>query len=68
MNTKLNESLATLEALIDKYTLPQIVAQLADICREKSQHLRENWQDEKSAKVWDKNATKLEKCYPLLYS
>lgn len=57
-----------LEKLIDRFTLPQIVAHLANICREKAQHIRENWQDERTAKVWDKNAKQLENVTGKLYS
>lgn len=65
---QLNETSARLEGFIDRFTLPQVVELLATICREKSQHLRENWQDDKTAKIWDKNASKLEKLSGLLYS
>ena len=45
-----------LEELIDKHGLRAITEELALICYEKSQHLRENWQDETAAKKWDKDA------------
>lgn len=49
-----------LEAEVDTTTLAQVVSTLADVCREKADHIRHNWQDEKLAKVWDMAATKLE--------
>jgi len=57
-----------LEQLIDSFTLPQIVDKLAEICREKASHLRENWQDEKAARLWDKNSEYLDKLTGKLYS
>jgi hypothetical protein len=57
-----------LEQAIDTIGLPQVLEHLANICYGKAEHLRENWQDEKSAKLWDKNANQLEKLSPKLYS
>ena len=45
-----------LEELIDKHGLRSITEELAMICYEKAQHIRENWQDDKLAKTWDKDA------------
>ena len=49
-----------LEAEVDRTSVSQVVQTLADVCREKAQHIRENWQDEGLAKVWDRVATRLE--------
>ena len=57
-----------LELAIDKVGLPQVLEHLANICHGKAEHLRENWQDAKAAKLWDKNAAYLEKLSPKLYS
>lgn len=56
------------ERLMDEMTLPQMVELMSEICYEKASHLRENWQDEKAAKLWEKNAKQLEKLAPKLYS
>ncbi len=69
MNQTIKESTSyQLEQLIDKFTLPQIVDQLAVICREKADHLRVNWQDNNAARLWDRNANKLEMLSGKLYS
>ena len=44
----------TLEPLIDKHGMVHVLAGLALICFEKAEHLRSNWQDDNSAKVWDR--------------
>jgi hypothetical protein len=43
-----------LEHLIDQYGLAGIMGMTADILGKKAEHLRENWQDEGSAKYVDK--------------
>lgn len=48
-----------LEALVDAESLSSIVECLGDICGEKADHLRANWQDEHTAKLWEKRMHKL---------
>jgi dihydrodipicolinate synthase/N-acetylneuraminate lyase len=43
----------TLEALIDKHGLKTVVSALSNVCGEKAEHLRSNWQDKASARVWE---------------
>jgi hypothetical protein len=45
-----------IEATVDKHGLIHVVTALELMCQEKAEHLRANWQDEQSAKVWDKAA------------
>ena len=45
-----------LEAWIDKHGLSEVVATIADLCDEKAQHIRTNWQDEQTASVWESAA------------
>lgn len=45
-----------LEALIDTYGLASVLEHIAEICHEKADHLRSNWQDARSGRVWDKDA------------
>ena len=47
-----NES-DSIEAMIDKHGLGEVISAIAVICFEKADHLRSNWQDERTAKVWD---------------
>ena len=55
------------EAMIDATTLQEVVEALAEIAFEKAAHLRENWQDERSAKVWEKAGERLNKLVPHIY-
>ena len=43
-----------LEKLVDENRLSRIIGNLEDISYEKADHLRSNWQDENTAKIWDK--------------
>jgi hypothetical protein len=45
-----------LEILIDNQGLDAVLELIGNICFEKSEHLAMNWQDEKSAKQWDRIA------------
>lgn len=50
-----------LESVIDEIGLSALLNEIAEIAREKADHLRSNWQDETSAKLWDKDADRIEK-------
>jgi hypothetical protein len=45
-----------LEALIDQYSLTDVLASLVDICYGKAEHLASDWQDETAAKSWEQDA------------
>ena len=45
-----------IEGIIDRVGLLSFVDMVGDICEEKADHIRSNWQDENLAKVWDKRA------------
>lgn len=51
---------ADLEALIDRHDLARVIDALAEVCGEKADHLRENWQDNESAEVWESARVKVE--------
>ena len=53
------EQTDALEALIDRTDLNQVLDALSAICREKAEHLRVNWQDQQSARVWREAARKI---------
>lgn len=42
-----------LEPSVDAHGLSMILDALALVCSEKADHVRENWQDEATAKVWE---------------
>lgn len=50
----------TLEKLIDTHGLQAVIVSLSQICFEKAEHTQENWQDDKLAKLWEKNAKVLD--------
>ncbi len=52
--------IGALEALVDRTTLTSVVAALADLCREKADHVRANWQDRTTAMQWESAATLLD--------
>lgn len=58
---KFNEVITELEDMLDQYGLREIVNALSQISYEKAEHLRTNWQDESTAKEWDKTAVYLER-------
>lgn len=43
----------TLESLIDSTNLQSVLMGLSEICGEKAEHIRTNWQDTQTARVWD---------------
>ena len=51
-----------LEMLLDKYGPEAIATALSEICHEKADHVRTNWQDEALARVWDRNGKEFGKC------
>lgn len=48
-----------LEDLIDRATLSQVLDALADICGDKGEHLRSNWQDTIQAREWERMGSRL---------
>ncbi|AFY46661.1 hypothetical protein Nos7524_0756 [Nostoc sp. PCC 7524] len=54
------EDMEVVEALIDKLTLAAILEMLERICHKKAENLRTHWQDEITAKLWDKAARQIE--------
>lgn len=48
-----------LEELVDGSDLSSVTIALGLLCSEKAEHLRCNWQDEITAKVWDRASNKL---------
>lgn len=44
-----------LEDLVDKQGLQHLLDRLGEICSLKASHIRENWQDEVTARTWDRD-------------
>jgi hypothetical protein len=60
MNMTLRQQITEkLETMIDVYTLASLLDMLAEVSSEKADHLRSNWQDERTAVVWDRMAARL---------
>lgn len=59
MTTK--ELAEQLEALVDAFSLSEVINTLSDISNGKADHLRSNWQDEKSAVAWTRSAGVLDR-------
>lgn len=49
-----------IEKMIDRHGLASVLEMIAQICYEKGDHLRSNWQDETTAKVWDRDGRKID--------
>lgn len=56
----IEEIIAGLEDILDSSHLSTVIKALAEICWAKGDHVRENWQDESLAKLWDQAALKLD--------
>ncbi|MGB3636288.1 MAG: hypothetical protein WBA39_01655 [Rivularia sp. (in: cyanobacteria)] len=54
------EYMGIVEGLVDKLTLSTILEMLERICHKKAENLRTHWQDETSAKLWEKAARQIE--------
>lgn len=48
---------ANIEAYIDTFGLIHLLVMLENICSEKAEHIRTNWQDSRLANNWGKRAT-----------
>lgn len=62
MSSVNKDDLVTLEDIMDRSSLSAILDALAIICREKADHLRSEWGDPQTAKFWDRDALKVERC------
>jgi hypothetical protein len=48
------QAITELEEFVDRHGLRSTLAMLANVCAEKVEHPQTNWQDEQSAKNWNK--------------
>lgn len=61
MTTHRQDAADALEQLIDQHGLETVLDLLADVCHEKADHLRTTWQDRNAARMWDRDAMRLQK-------
>ena len=52
-------TLDDLESLVDRFGMSRLLDALADLAICKGEHLRANWQDKESAKVWERDAKRI---------
>ncbi len=43
-----------LENIVDRVGIEKLLIALSDVCAEKAEHVRTNWQDQKLATLWDR--------------
>jgi hypothetical protein len=56
-----NDLTERLEAIVDASTLFDTIECLVGVCSAKSHHIKHDWQDERSARVWMKAAKVLDR-------
>ncbi len=56
----MKEPMHAIEELVDQLTLGAILEMLERICHTKAENLRNNWDDEATAKLWEKAAKQIE--------
>lgn len=66
--TKKRQLEQQIETLIDRHTVAKLLEVMAQVCFEKSDHIKENWQDARLAKFWEMNAKTLTKIIPRIYT
>jgi hypothetical protein len=54
------DELETLEGLMDKMGVSDLIEALGDIAHEKAEHVLENWQDRNLARRWTRLGEKLQ--------
>ena len=54
---------AEIEKVIDVMSLSCLLDLIVNICHEKAEHFRTYWQDEKSARAWDKTGKRILRLY-----
>lgn len=53
------QDIEALEGIIDRNSPSSVLNEMANICFEKAQHTRENWQDYPLANQWEKTGQKI---------
>ena len=56
----MQEYMSILERLVEQLTLGAILEMLERICHKKAENMRNHWNDEDSAKRWEKAAKQIE--------
>lgn len=63
----MNTMAKDLETYLDRTTLQDMLLTLAEICRDKAEHVQSNWQDDQLETMWNKHADLIEKTAGRVY-
>lgn len=55
------QEIDALERLIDTTDMSAVLRAIAQICHEKAEHVRTNWQDDATANQWSRLGSKIER-------
>lgn len=55
----MSRDLETLEQIVDRNGIADVLHMLAEICGEKSAHVAVNWQDMGLSRAWERNGERL---------
>ena len=56
-----DKQIEELEALVDRFSLANVLEALVTICHEKADHVQDNWQDVALARDWDNDGRKIDR-------
>jgi hypothetical protein len=62
------DQLEALEKLVDASTLATVLEALAEVCHEKAEHLRVNWQDSGMAVAWTRAGNRIQATANTIYN
>jgi hypothetical protein len=57
-----SEEKTVLEQLIDRTSLETVLQNIGNICVEKAEHIRTNWQDDPLARLWQLAGMRADTC------
>jgi len=58
---------SSLEDMVDRWSLGTVLNMLETICYAKAEHLRSNWQDPTTGKLWERAGYRLDRCYNVVH-
>lgn len=61
------ELMTVLEGMIDRNSINGVLSALSEVCGEKADHLRSNWQDDATAKAWERAGKAVDKAQAVAF-